>query len=182
MNVHDFLEKTAYQDDMEICGETSRVWKSKFDNSYLTHAGLEDDLDFLAKREITQELTHGVGFSPKEGKWYGWSHRGICGFGIGSTCKKGDCHYRAANLADEIEAAIHFWRDKYHEDVKAEKVKEGRLHVSWRYNDKTPNEELRDTIGGADWEYAPNFGKGEWVAETLEDAKQMAIDFNAGVS
>jgi hypothetical protein len=24
-----------------------------------------------------------VGFHPGEQKWYGWSHRGICGFGIG---------------------------------------------------------------------------------------------------
>lgn len=34
-----------------------------------------------------------VGFSTKNGKWYGWSHRAICGFKIGSTCRKGDAHY-----------------------------------------------------------------------------------------
>jgi hypothetical protein len=36
-----------------------------------------------------------VGFSTKDGKWYGWSHRAIYGFMIGSKCKKGDCHYVA---------------------------------------------------------------------------------------
>ena len=24
-----------------------------------------------------------IGFNEKENKWYGWSHRAICGFGIG---------------------------------------------------------------------------------------------------
>lgn len=32
------------------------------------------------------------------------------------------------------------------------------------------------------WEYRHTFGKGEWVAETLEDAKQMAMDFRRGTS
>ncbi|BCG50149.1 hypothetical protein [Ralstonia phage RP13] len=27
--------------------------------------------------------TNATGFSDKEQKWYGWSHRGYCGFGIG---------------------------------------------------------------------------------------------------
>ena len=32
-----------------------------------------------------------IGFSEKEQKWYGWSHRAIYGFGIGDVAKKGDC-------------------------------------------------------------------------------------------
>jgi len=31
-----------------------------------------------------------IGFSEKEQKWYGWSHRAIYGFGIGHVTKKGD--------------------------------------------------------------------------------------------
>ena len=31
-----------------------------------------------------------IGFSEKEQKWYGWSHRSIYGFKIGDKCKKGD--------------------------------------------------------------------------------------------
>ena len=51
----------------------------------------------IAKREIKPEKanpTHNVcsiGFCEKEQKWYGWSHRAIFGFGIGSTVKRGDC-------------------------------------------------------------------------------------------
>ena len=31
-------------------------------------------------------------------------------------------------------------------------------------------------------EYPEKWGKGEWVAKTIDDAKQMAIDFARGVS
>ena len=30
-----------------------------------------------------------IGFSEKEQKWYGWSHRAIYGFKIGDKCKEG---------------------------------------------------------------------------------------------
>jgi len=32
-----------------------------------------------------------IGFCETEKKWYGWSHRAIFGFGIGSVAKEGDC-------------------------------------------------------------------------------------------
>jgi len=32
-----------------------------------------------------------IGFCESEQKWYGWSHRAICGFGIGSVVEEGDC-------------------------------------------------------------------------------------------
>ena len=32
-----------------------------------------------------------IGFCEKEQKWYGWSHRAICGFGVGDVVKEGDC-------------------------------------------------------------------------------------------
>jgi len=32
-----------------------------------------------------------IGFSRKDGKWYGWSHRAIYGFKVGDKVKKGDC-------------------------------------------------------------------------------------------
>ena len=184
MNVKEFLNEVAYVDTMDFGIEISQVYKSKFDNSYITHVGLENDVKYLAEKEITQELTHGVGFSPKDGKWYGWSHRAIYGFDIGSTCKKGDCHYRVANEDDEIEAALRFWSDdEYHEKTWVEKVENGEIHINWKYNNTVPNEKIRNTISGVIWHFDPNnFGKGEWIAETLEDAKQMAIDFNKGVS
>jgi len=32
-----------------------------------------------------------IGFSKRDQKWYGWSHRAIFGFGIGNITKEGDC-------------------------------------------------------------------------------------------
>lgn len=32
-----------------------------------------------------------IGFSEKEQKWYGWSHRAMFGFEVGHKCKDGDC-------------------------------------------------------------------------------------------
>ena len=183
MNVDNYLNLVAYQDDMEICGDVSKVWKSRFDDSYMTHVGMEENIKFLADREITEQLTHGLGFSPKDNKWYGWSHRAICGFSIGSTCKKGDCHYKASNEDEEIEKAINFWADNYHERTWVEDVNDGIIYIRWKYNNKVPNEKLRNTIGGITWKYNQNsYGRGEWIAKTMEDAKQMAIDFNEGVS
>lgn len=31
-----------------------------------------------------------MGYSPSRRKWYGWSHRAVAGFGVGSTVRKGD--------------------------------------------------------------------------------------------
>jgi hypothetical protein len=31
-----------------------------------------------------------IGYSPSDGKWYGWSHRAMYGFNIGHKVKKGD--------------------------------------------------------------------------------------------
>jgi hypothetical protein len=180
MELNKYLDQVAYKDSMEICGEQTNVWKNKFDDSYMTHVGMEENVKFLADREITEQLTHGVGFSPKDGKWYGWSHRAIYGFEVGSTCKKGDCHYFGVDVAAAIEAAKEFWSDENHINVKAGEVRDGKVHISWEYDDKTPNENIRGTISGVD--HHLEIGRGEWVAKTMEDAKIMAQDFNKGVS
>ena len=123
-----------------------------------------------------------IGFNKDEQKWYGWSHRAIYGFGIGSTCKKGDCAYIPSNF-DELKADCHC-RDKKGQcsancsvemrEVTAPNSIDGALEV-------VPGSEILPV------ECKPSncvfsLGKGEWVANTIEDAKQMAIDFAEGVS
>ena len=54
--------------------------------------------------------------------------------------------------------------------------------VRYTYDDKVPNEKMRGQIDGVFSEYPQKWGKGEWVAKTIEDAKQMAIDFARSVS
>ena len=185
MDVYEFLKRTAYVSDMDMMSEPVKVYKSKFDDSYMTQVGMEDDVGFLAEREITEELTHGVGFSPKDDKWYGWSHRAIFGFKVGSKCKKGDCHYNGSNVKEQESDAIRFWEEDYHLNVRCsgivEKGGEKYFDIKWDYSDKVPNEKLRNTIGGNLHHIKPA-GLGEWTAKTASDAKRMAQDFKEGVS
>ena len=39
---------------------------------------------------IHDEEVCSIGFSERDQKWYGWSHRAICGFSIGDEIKEGD--------------------------------------------------------------------------------------------
>jgi len=108
--------------DVKDC---DKAYYSKIDNSYLTFVGMENQVDFLEKYQITEQLqsvpngsTVCIGFSPKGNAWYGWSHRAIFGFTVGHKVTYEQCGYKGE----------------------------------------------------------------EWTAKTLEDAKQMAIDFAEGVS
>lgn len=201
MNVNDFLEETAYISDMNFNGEINQIYKSKFDDSYMTHVGMEDSIKFLADREITQELTHGVGFSPKEGKWYGWSHRAIFGFEIGSTCKKGNCHYTASTPEEMIDDHANFFADISQECAEEHRAecqilpdKSGIriLHTPLELPVIENIEDIENAINDIgsvpvqtlfkDDYSVIKCGKGEWTAKTMADAKQMAKDFNEGVS
>ena len=203
MNITEYLDIVAYIDLEEIVvGEKSEVYKSKFDGSYITHVGLEDDLKFLADRGITEQLTHGVGFSPKDNKWYGWSHRAIYGFGIGSECKKGDCHYVGSTPEELIDDYADFFADisqecadGHREECQILPDRSGIriLHSPIPTKIVENISDLTEALDG-DVSDLPDYqlfrddytvvkcGKGEWIAKTMEDAKQMAIDFNNGVS
>ncbi len=185
MEINDYLDEVAYIGVMQLSGTPSKVYRSNFDDTYITHVGMEDRIKFLADREITKELTHGIGFSPKDNKWYGWSHRAIYGFEVGSTCKKGDCHYKGSTLEEQEEDAIRFWEIDSHLNVRSDGVVrengEEYFDIKWEYTNNIPNEKLRSTISGC-LHHIKSLGNGEWIAETMKDAKQMAVDFNEGVS
>lgn len=77
--------------------DTTVLMKSAY-TSLGDYIGSKKMAHFLcAKRGIKPEKScpsHNVcsiGFCGAEQKWYGWSHRAICGFGIGSVAKRGDC-------------------------------------------------------------------------------------------
>lgn len=201
MNTKEYLDKVAYVVDSEdsLC-EGTKEYRSKFDDSYITLVGMEDNVKYLADREITEELTHGVGFSPKDNKWYGWSHRAIFGFEVGSTCKKGNCHYTPLTPEDLINDHAEFYADISEECAERKRAEcqilEDRSGIRILTTPiKMPMATMEnivedlDNIGGLpeatlfenDF-YVIECGRGEWVAKTMEDAKQMAVDFNEGVS
>jgi hypothetical protein len=129
-----------------------------------------------------------IGWCEHEQKWYGWSHRARWGFGIGSGVKKGDIAYNPANLDDWIENKVAFEVDEYQTLIRTE-IKPNQkvdlddsgdrtvLTITTRYNNEVPIESRRNTINHDHFVVPETFGRGEWTAQTLEDAKQMAIDF-----
>ncbi len=121
-----------------------------------------------------------IGFCEKEQKWYGWSHRAMFGFGIGSKVVRGDCAYVPVDINDAIVCDVLFWSGDDRIEVSG-RVEGDEIVVEWVYGPDTPNVKLRGTKDGAR-QPIPKFGKGEWEAKTLDDARQMAVDFAERVS
>lgn len=90
------------------------------------------------KQDICQ-----IGFCEKEQKWYGWSHKAIEGYGIGSSA------------------------ERLHTPIVADTAEDD--------DDKHPQRHERSM-------YPADLVQETWTAKTLDDAKQMAIDFAESVS
>ena len=82
--------------ELTIVGHENTPFKGAFNLSG-DYIGDPETAEYLCnKRGIKPELRSesnqvcSIGFCEKEQKWYGWSHRAICGFGIGHTVKAGD--------------------------------------------------------------------------------------------
>ena len=208
--INEFANEIAVQKPNTISGNKNMSWYSKVDGSCLTIVGdkdwMNDIFKLLLKFGVTEQIqatppqteedkketrSASLGFNPIEKKWYGWSHRAIFGFGIGSTCKKGDCGYRPMNKQDFIESCVRFWNNENHLNVRGKESrqqeyvdgpKELGILVEWEYDNTIPNKKLRGTTRNSFQPYPKQWGIGEWEAKTLDDAKQMAIDFANGVS
>ena len=94
-------------------------------------------------------------------------------FKIGSTCKKGDIHFVPSNRKELFEQEVLYW-DKHGFEVESWQkcnetgginfvlsIKNGQFKKPVEYLAKPPK----------------SYGRGEWTAETLDDAKQMCIDY-----
>ena len=201
---YDHFEKVAHKVEIEteMADECVKhtVWLSNVDDSYVCADNVEGKewLKGLMDRDMTlvqnahgvSDHTSNIGFSEKEQKWHGWSHRAAFAFGIGSECTQGHAHFKASNEKEFQEDCLRFWGDtdmkaKDTNKIKATVVyaeqegKKGCL-VSWQMSNKT-KKDIRGTTRAMFKPYPEVWGKGEWKAETMEDAKQMAIDFADGV-
>ena len=193
--LREFINKVAYLQPSQIPNDDGLIYHSRYDNSYFTHQGLEKDFKFYLRYGITEDLqntknnsehTVNIGFNPEEQKWYGWSHRAIFGFGIGSKCEKGNCGYNPKNKEDFKQSCLVFWGDldmdgNTHKvnSVAREETRDNKLgiYVEYTYDDKILNVNMRNKKSGMFTEYPTIYGRGEWEAKTLLEAKQMAIDF-----
>lgn len=193
--VKEFLDKIA---DLKIWNpneENISMYVSKIDGSYLCFENNFMDVQWILKAGITEEIQSAlekkqvanIGFNPTEQKWYGWSHRAYHGFGIGHTVKFGSASYKAKDLTDLIRVAVNFWEGDTHANVAGiiatnDKGVEG-VQLTWDYvEEKVPNKSLHGTTGETFFYPPKQWGRGEWTATTLEEAKQMAIDFSESVS
>jgi hypothetical protein len=168
---------------------------SLIDGSYIGNC---KDADYYERKGIMPQSKPGckiasIGFCKKDQTWAGWSHRAIYSFGIGSKVKKGDCAYKPTDPQDMLDDMIRFWVDDESENVTADIITEQKLDVEDPHGDrdgvgillKTERTRKKDNklLTSTHWSpYPKKWGKGEWEAKTLDDAKQMAIDFSDGVS
>ena len=151
------------------------------------YIGSEGTAKFLCdKKGIAPEIREGqdrtcsIGFCEKEQKWYGWSHRAIYGFGIGSAVKKGDCAYVASSPEELIEDHVNFFADIYEDDPERWQQARADLQAECSIAVDRTGIYIGRGIETGDARFQP-VGRGAWVAETLEDARQMACDFAESV-
>lgn len=95
LNEERVMSKKFFDENFKIKNKT---YVDKSTGAYVTSVPSDNKptgtMKFFAKHGISKVYGGSIGFSEKEQKWYGWSHRAIYGFGIGSKVKKGDCGYK----------------------------------------------------------------------------------------
>lgn len=153
-----------------------------------TAAHLCDELRLTPELARPTDPVCSIGFCADKPKWFGWSHRAINGFWIGSEVKRGDCAYVPTDMEDARLEAIDFWSSLEHEDVEATitEDEDGKtcFDIVWKCSEDPeliPNAKMRGKISGVRSYPPEQFGNGEWTAKTPKDAKQMARDFAEGV-
>lgn len=133
---------------------------------------------------IKPELIHknsrvcSIGFNEDEQRWYGWSHRAIFGFGIGSKIEDtDDVAYNPKNREEYLDYLIKGYENNpVYDNVKYD-IDEDKSIITFNYTLKG-----RDVPLSMILPLETQYGNGFWEAKTLDDAKQMAIDFANNIS
>ena len=186
MKINDYLNEIAIlmepKFSLEIVNKNFAYY-TKNTGVYLCSKGFEESIKFLADREIIFIEQICLGFSEKDNKWYGWSNKAIFGFTIGSECRTGNSHYTPSSIELHIANLLSWGFDANVDAIILSKIENNIIYIekildNYNYN-KTLN--IKSIINEYKIDELP-FGKGEWIAKTMEDAKQMAIDFARSVS
>jgi len=146
---------------------------------------IRDGVIHFVKKEVSppekvskEHAVCSIGYCKKERKWYGWSHRALYGFSSRSRVKKGDCGFAPKNRKEFLEG-IKRWHSgetgKYTYIFK--KLKTG-VKIIPKAKEKIHNVTWKPWVE----RYPQKWGRGEWQANNIADAKQMAVDFARGVS
>ena len=78
-NNDDFTMKSAYNSKGDYIGSSRDAHRLCF------------NYGIIPEKISPKNNVCSIGFSKKNNKWYGWSHRALYGFKIGDSIKKGDC-------------------------------------------------------------------------------------------
>lgn len=143
--------------------------------------------------------TCSIGFSKDEQKWYGWSHRAMYGFGIGSNVYKDHLGYVPDNHTEMYNSVRNFfqewdddendWKENRHIRKLTVTEMDGMVIVKGEQKMQNYAEEsaldgalVSTTITWQPFSETYRLGRGEWTAQTLSDAKEMACAFAQSVS
>lgn len=183
---HELIEESDEYTNFGLC------WRHKDTSEYLIQKGRENELSYLIDLGIDSHLYNGLGFNSTTNTWYGWSNDEIYGFTIGSTIKKGDRGYQIQNEEELIAYLSNKTIDKYILEengysILCEKEYCIHSHCEWKAKEFVKDELKLYFEKCTDFNFEPEshfipYGRGEWIAETIEDSKQMAIDFKDGLS
>jgi len=125
---------------------------------------LVDKYGIVPERANPDSEVCSIGYSKKDGKFYGWSHRAMYGFKPGDRVKKGDCAYFPPKDREEILQHIrNFWDcdTDYHNIIKLDG--ENVVHYSPNYK------RLRKKYGDG---FFHKWRKRDWIDNFGHDDQQ----------
>lgn len=126
-----------------------------------------------------------IGYSKIKKQWFGWNDISIRGFKVGSKIEKGNIGFTPRNKEECLEEALDFFLSRNGKLLNCKYDVENKnfgMGLMFEYEDmcgyKSRNKNRKNNLKRyKQWIPYPKWGKGEWKAKTMEDAKQMAIDF-----
>ena len=113
-----------------------------------------------------------IGFNAEKKVWYGWGHRGCRGFEKGSKITLEDVGFYPSCKDDFVKQVKHCLTVEGYKNVEAETVPEG-VKTSYEVEKWNGKKDKVDYVEP----YPDKWGRGEWEARNLKDARQMAIDY-----
>lgn len=151
------------------------------------YIGDAETAKFLCEEKgIMPELASGdnkvcsIGKSRFDGKWYGWSHRAINGFGEGTEVNRESCGFKPNTMEDACQKTKDWYSDiMEYKDVEVKPVDETEDTFKVFIKFPTPGE--GKVVPVDRYETIPK-GNGAFIVSGDEQAKQAAIDFAESVS
>lgn len=118
-----------------------------------------------------------VGFCDDDQLWYGWSEAEIRGFGVGTIISRGDAAYIATDWDDLLDqckrlVAKNPGATAIQGLIGRDEDGDQCIHLGWKHVDGDSSFVMGAIV------YPPDtWGRGEWRAETLDEAREMAETF-----